>query len=251
MNAPSIASGQLSADLLFATLRSWRCIDLSVLLEAGIPRWPAHPHLVIDPTVTHAHDGYYCQSLSLAEHTGTHVDAPCHVHPDLMAHSIDRADPGSLIGRAVVADLAPLGLEAGQSASLQQVQAALASRKLVIGAGDILLIHFGWMRHWTTGPGWKYYATNQPGLAPEVADWILATGIKAVGTDTIAVGTPLAEGVAQPCACHEKVLRQGVPLVECLANLDKLRTPALFVAAALKIRGGSGSPIRALAYTET
>jgi arylformamidase len=248
MSTPTPAP--ISAEALFATLRRWRCIDLSVTLEAGIPRWPAHPHLVIDQTVTHAHDGYYCQSLSLAEHTGTHVDAPCHVHPDLMDNSIDRADPSALVGRAVVADLAPLGLGAGQSATLAQVQSALAARGLTAGPGDILLIHFGWMRHWTTGPGWKFYATNQPGLAPEVADWILATGLKAVGTDTIAVGTPLAGGVAQPCACHERVLRRGIPLVECLANLDQLTRPVLFIAAPLKIRAGSGSPIRALAYAE-
>jgi arylformamidase len=239
----------LAAEALFAALRRWRCVDLSVTLEPGIPRWPTHPHLVIDPTVTHAHDGYYCQSLSLAEHCGTHVDAPSHAHADLMDATIEKAPADGLIGRAVVADLAPLGLGPGDRANLQQVRSALDHQNVQPGPGDILLLHFGWMRHWTTGPDWKHYATNQPGLDRDVADWVLDTGIKAVGTDTIAVGTPLVNAIAQPCYFHEIVLRRGIPLIECLANLDQVAGgPLLFVAAPLKIRAGSGSPLRALAY---
>lgn len=59
-------------------------VDLSPVLERGIPRWPSHPHLVIDKTVTHEHDGFYCQGLSMAEHTGAHVDAPEHSRRDRM-----------------------------------------------------------------------------------------------------------------------------------------------------------------------
>ena len=54
----------------------FQIVDLSPVIEKGIPRWPSHPHLVIDKTVTHEHDGFYCQSISMAEHTGAHVDPP-------------------------------------------------------------------------------------------------------------------------------------------------------------------------------
>ena len=40
-------------------LASMRCVDLAPRLERGMPRFPTHPHTMIDPTVTHAHDGYY------------------------------------------------------------------------------------------------------------------------------------------------------------------------------------------------
>jgi arylformamidase len=242
MNEPPTFSSWLAA------LNGWRCLDLTVTLERGIPRWPTHPHLVIDPTVTHEHDGYYCQSLSLAEHCGTHVDAPCHAHADLMDRTIEQLDPTATIGRAVVADLADLALGPGQCANLAQVRAALDRHGLTAGRGDILLINFGWMRHWTTGAGWKHYAMNQPGLEADVADWVLEQGVKAVGTDTIAVGTPVVDGRAAPCHFHRRVLRREVLLIECLVNLELIKGPCLFVAAPLKIAAGSGSPVRALAF---
>lgn len=46
-------------------LRSLRPVDLAPMLGRGIPRWPTHPHLIIDPTVVHESDGYYCQNLSM------------------------------------------------------------------------------------------------------------------------------------------------------------------------------------------
>ena len=38
-------------------LREFDVVDLSPTLENDIPRWPTHPPLVIQPTVTHSHDG--------------------------------------------------------------------------------------------------------------------------------------------------------------------------------------------------
>ena len=65
---------------LHELIHTLRPVDLAPKLEHGIPRWPSHPHLVIDKTITHSHDGYFCQSISMAEHTGCHVDAPAHCH---------------------------------------------------------------------------------------------------------------------------------------------------------------------------
>ena len=63
---------------LVELLTEFDVVDLSPTLENDIPRWPTHPPLVIQPTVTHAHDGYYCQTVFMGEHTGAHVDAPAH-----------------------------------------------------------------------------------------------------------------------------------------------------------------------------
>ena len=72
-----------------STLRGMRVVDLSPTLERGIPNWPLHPPLVIDKARETERDGYYCQLLMIAEHTGTHVDSPVHFHPSLMHMSID------------------------------------------------------------------------------------------------------------------------------------------------------------------
>lgn len=59
-------------------LKQFDVVDLFPTLENDIPRWPAHPPPVIQPTVTHAHDGYYYWTIFTGEHTGAHVDAPAH-----------------------------------------------------------------------------------------------------------------------------------------------------------------------------
>ena len=73
-------------------------VDLSPVLENDIPRWPTHPPLVIHPTVTHAHDGYYCQTMFLGEHTGAHVDAPAHQVSAMMESTIETYPPDYLCG---------------------------------------------------------------------------------------------------------------------------------------------------------
>jgi hypothetical protein len=51
-------------------IRSMDHVDLAPTLARGIPKFPTHPHLVIDPTVRHERDGYYCQSLGVRSQLG-------------------------------------------------------------------------------------------------------------------------------------------------------------------------------------
>lgn len=229
--------------------RSCSIVDLSVRLEKGIPRWPTHPPLIIDAAATHEHDGYANQALFLGEHTGTHMDAPYHIHGDMPEMTIDHIRPDAVIGRCVVADLSHKEWRPGERASLADIQQVLERTQTEIHEGDIVLIHFGWMKHWTTSKNWGYYANNQPGLTEDAAHFLLKKQIKAVGTDTAAVGTPVADGAAGHCYFHEEVLRKQIYLIECLNNLHLLPAVCFFIALPLKIAGGTGSPIRAIALT--
>jgi len=95
---------------------------------------------------------------------------------------------------------------------------------------------------------WRYYTDNQPGLTEDVADFVFGKKVKAFGTDTVAVGTPITGGVSETCYFHQRVLRNEIYLMECLTQLEKLPPKCFFFAAPLKIYRGSGSPIRALAF---
>ncbi|UOF91006.1 cyclase family protein [Fodinisporobacter ferrooxydans] len=226
-----------------------KVVDLTVLLENGIPRWPSHPHLIIDPTVNHEHDGYYCQSISMPEHCGTHVDAPHHVHADLSSLTIEQVKPDALIGTCTVIDLSDREWKPGERATLADIQQALNKSGVQIEEQDIVLLNFGWLKkYWSKGIQWKYYATNQPGLAEDVAEYMIQKKIKAFGTDTIAVGTPVNNGKEEYCYFHQRVLRKEIYLMECLVNLEQLPAKCFFIATPLKIDRGSGSPIRALAF---
>ncbi|WP_028612532.1 cyclase family protein [Paenibacillus harenae] len=233
-------------DILHNLVRSSKTVDLSVLLEPGIPRWPSHPPLMIGPAATHEHDGYANQLLTIAEHTGTHIDAPYHVHGDLSGRTIEHEPPDAVIGRCVVVDLTFREWQPGERATMAHIQSVLDGTNTTIQEGDIVLIHFGWMKFWTSSREWSYYADNQPGMTEDAADFFIERKVRAVGTDTAAVGTPVKDGVAGTCYFHRKVLR-SIYLIECLNRLEQLPPVCFFMAMPLKIAGGSGSPIRAIA----
>lgn len=230
-----------------------RVVDLSPTLERGIPRWPTHPHLVIDPTVVHEHDGYYCQSISMAEHTGAHVDAPAHVHPDRMSETIDTVAPDVLVGAATVYHFGDRGLGPGDVLTVEDFRAYEREHDVRVGAGEIALIDFGWMdRYWRTDEGSWFYAKNEPGLDDGAAAYLKECGVKAVGSDTIACDTPVVDGVQSPAPGHLRHwLPNGILIVESLANLPRLPERCFFMAMPLKIRHGSGSPIRPIAFVES
>src|SRR5690349_4782085 len=130
---------------LWNLLAGLRPVDLAPRLERGIPRWPSHPHLVIDPTVVHARDGYYCQTLAMAEHTGCHVDAPAHIHADMMAVTIDVFPAAHLIAPAVVYDFSDRDWQPGQLLDARDIADYEARHGVGVGAGEIALVNFGWL----------------------------------------------------------------------------------------------------------
>jgi arylformamidase len=225
-----------------------KVIDLTPLLENGIPRWPTHPPLIINQTVTHEHDGYYCQTVFMPEHCGTHVDAPYHVHADMPEYTIEHVKPESLLGKCTVIDLSDRDWQPGERASRADIETALRRMGTDIEQDDIVLVNFGWLeKYWTASGEWKHYAYNQPGMTEDLAEYFIDKGVRAVGTDTVAVGTPVKDGAAERCFVHERVLRKSIYLIECLDNLKKLPPKCYFMALPLKLHRGSGSPIRAIA----
>jgi arylformamidase len=235
-------------DLLTDLVENAAVVDLTPLLQNGIPKWPTHPPLVINQTVTHEHDGYYCQSVFLAEHCGTHVDAPYHIHADMPDYTIEHVRPDALLGKCTVIDLSDRDWRPGERATRADIENALNRLGTDIEKDDIVLLNFGWLeKYWTTSAEWKYYAYNQPGMSEDLAEYFLEKGIRALGTDTVAAGTPVKNGEQERCFIHERVLRQSIYLIECLDNLKKLPPKCYFMALPLKIHRGSGSPIRAIA----
>ena len=250
MTPASNTSTSLAA--LASALCAGEWVDLTPTIENGMPRWPAHPPVVVHPTVTHEHDGYFNQTIFLGEHSGAHVDAPAHSHPGM--RTIDSFPPDFLIGPAKVVHWEDRDWQPGELATAGELLAWEARTGCELGAGDIVLVSFGWLRkHWRTDAGWRWYAENMPGMGEDVADLLLERGVRAVGSDTIACGAAVIAGraVAPPphgCWLHAKLLSSEVLLLECLANLDRLPSECLFVALPLLIKNGSGSPVRAAAF---
>lgn len=229
-------------------LNEFEVVDLSPTLENDIPRWPTHPPLVIQPTVTHPHDGYYCQTIFMGEHTGAHVDAPAHQVPAMMESTIETYPADYICGRAVVYDLGSLNAKPGQRITREQILGLEERMSVRAGERDIVLLNYDWFRYWTTQGDWKYYAKNEPGLAEDAVALFAERKVRAVGSDTIACDTPVIAGEElESYAHHMHWLPNHILIMEELQNLEKLPEECYFVAVPLKIKNGSGSPIRPFA----
>ncbi len=112
-----------------------------------------------------------------------------------------------------------------------------------IQEGDVVLIRFGWDKHWAPRPREAQFLADWPGLARDAAEVLVEKRIKLVGTDAIALDvfdTP-------DHITHRVLLNHEVLIVENLKNLDRLPPFSYFMGFPLKIRDGSGSPMRAIA----
>lgn len=240
----------LSIDQIMAALTQMRAVDLAPRLERGIPRWPSHPHLTIDKAITHDHDGYYCQAIMMAEHTGAHVDAPAHVLPDRMERTIDTFPAHHLVAPAVLYDFADRDLKPGQLISADDLRRAEDRSGAAVGAGEIAMVNYGWMaRYWRTDNQAQWYVLNAPGMTEDACEFFLDRGVKAVATDTVAAETAVVDGALMPNPGHMKFwLPNDILIIEMLRNLEQVTPRSLFVATPLHLHEGSGSPIRPVAY---
>ncbi len=235
---------------ILAQLRSMRVVDLAPLLERGIPRWPTHPHLTIDKAVTHDHDGYYCQAIMMAEHTGAHVDAPAHMLPDRMDRTIDTFAPDHLIAEGVLYDFSGRDLKPGELITADDLRRKEVETGEAVGAGEIALVNYGWMqRYWRTDSKAQWYVLNAPGMSEDACEFFRERQVKAVATDTVAAETAVVDGVPQANPGHMKSwLPHDILIMEMLRNMEQLSLRSLIVASPLAIHEGSGSPIRPFAY---
>lgn len=236
---------------LHALLHTLKPVDLAPKLVRGIPRWPSHPHLVIDKTITHSHDGYYCQSVSMAEHTGCHVDAPAHCHED--KDTIDKVSPLHLFAPAVLYDFADITMQPGDMLTAEMLENYERQKGVKVGNGEIALINFGWMtRYWRADSGAQWYAINAPGITEEAVVLLKERGVKAVGADTVACEIPLVDGRRGGSTGHDRHwLPNDILIIEMLTNLEQLSLRSYFTAAPLFISEGSGSPLRPLGFCAT
>jgi kynurenine formamidase len=230
---------------LLSKLRDLRVIDLSQTLEEHMPHFPTHAMFFHNLWSSYERGGRSLHYLlAMHEHNGTHVDAPIHflknAPPD--AHvTIERVPLTQLMGRGVRVDCRDT--KAGEYVSKSQLQEWEASQG-PIQARDIVLFHFGWAANWGLRPHDQRYVENWPGIGMDAAEYLLSKPVAALGVDTLSPDPPEA---LRTRPIHPVVLEKQVLIIENLCNLDQLPDFFLFLAFPLKIREGSGSPIRAVA----
>ena len=236
----------MDVEQLLGALRGGRLVDLSQTLEEHMPNYPTHSKFFHNLWGSYWHGGRsLTYQLVMNEHNGTHVDAPAHFISDAQpeAHvTIERVPPARLVGRGARLDCR--NMSAGATVSREFV-AAWERAHSSLREGDIVLFNFGWSRYWGLRPNEKLYLENWPGVSMDAAQYLIEKSVAALGVDSLSPDSPEA---LKTNPIHPVLLEKQVLIVENLCHLEELPDFFLFVALPLKIQGGSGSPIRAVAF---
>lgn len=195
----------------------------------------------------------YSCVVRVPEHMGTHMDAPIHTVPG--GAYLESVDLRRLIGEAVVLDLDRGGADHGYSAA-EIAEAAAKVEGGGIRPGDIVLIHSGYQDATVDTVMRQTYLTG------EAAQWLVDAGAVCVGfepatPDPIRLGLfeygwGEKDGPNRPAwPAHMALLGNGVLIIEGLVNLDRIKGRRVrFSALPPNIPGGSGFPVRAVAWLD-
>ena len=231
-------------------------IDLSQEIFTGMPVFPGLPEVKISVHVTHEQwDGVLGEQatdsevvspavnrLEMGEHTGTHVDAINHMARQYRGQSIDRMPLTMFYTQGICLDLSDKSLlELIEPADLE---GALSKADLEIKQGDTVLLYTDHYRRAFGTEDWH----NGPGISTDAARWLGQQRIAAFGVETMAPGVIHVSNKEVHYICGE----MGFTHYENMVNLHQLigRGRFRFIGLPLKIRGGTGSPVRAVAVFE-
>lgn len=226
-------------------------IDLTRELFHRTQTHPSHPPVIMAVWNDHSekkhagHTVFSSKALSIAfsDHAGTHVDAPAHFDSRPGALSIDEMPLERFITSAFCVDLRDVPL--GHAVTVEELEKAVVASGNEIRHGDTVLILLGTNARLLGRPG---YLHDFPGLSIAAIHWLADQGIGMFGVEAI---SPSPEGELNFQA-HLACAERGITHMECLANLESLvgRGRFRFIGLPLKIKGGTASPIRAVALFE-
>jgi kynurenine formamidase len=206
----------------------------------------------------HTEAGYYytAYNFSCAEHGGTHVDAPIHFSEN--RNTVDQIPIEQLIGPGVVIRIIEKVKEDRNYQFSVKDILDWEEKHGTIAENSILLIDTGSGKFWPNRK--EYMGTDErgqegvkklefPGIHPEAAKFLVTKRkIKAVGLDTPSIdfgGSKLFE-------THQVLYEKNIPGFENVANLNKLPIQGfIIIALPMKIKEGSGSPLRIVAFIPT
>ncbi len=226
-------------------------IDLSQEIYPGMPVFPGMPEVEITVHATHEQwDGITdsdvvspaVNRLVLGEHTATHVDALNHMARPYRGQSIDTMPLTMFYTGGICLDLSRKGLR--ELIEPADLEGALSAAALEIQPGDTVLLYTDHYRRAFGTDDWDH----GPGISASAARWLGAQKIATFGVETASPGVRHVSNREVHHICGE----MGFTHYENLINLHRLigRGRFRFIGLPLKIRGGTGSPVRAVAVFE-
>ena len=222
----------------------WQVHDLSQPLGPSTPAWPGWPGVSAQVVCDWERDGMYDRTLSLPEHTGTHLDAPAHVDP--RGRFVHQLALSQLVVPCVVIDVrSACGDDQDFAVQVGHVARFEADHGLV-PRGSAVLVCTGWDRHLALpeayiGP--RSGSPRCPGLSADAMQHLAQRKIVGVGIDTLSMDP----GNSVELPAHRVGLTAGLWHLEGLVGLYRL--PAVgswIVVGVMPVVDGSGAPARVL-----
>ena len=209
--------------------------DLTMTISSDMDAFPGSPSPQFIRWADMKKDGYNMELVFMSSHTGTHMDAPIHFSKN--GASIDAIPPSRLVCSASlirVKSKANGVITKRDIISYESKHGKLVPRKAVIFATD-------WSAQIRRKKG--YFECN-PGISADAAAHLILRKISIVGIDSPSIDA----GNAHSYPAHHSLCRAGIPIVENLVNLDRITEETFtIVLMPIKLRGATGSPVRAMA----
>lgn len=225
--------------------RRVQVVDLTREIFEGMPLWFGHQKTFISTNQTHdqfrriynTELGFEAHNLLISEHAGTHTDAVYEY--DRNGPTIEKSPLEYWYGDAICLDLT--SVKYPDYITPDALEKALEGSGQEIRKGDTVLLYTGFGdQHYPD----LSYTDKYPGLTRDAAIWLAERGVINIGVDNVAIDHSDDTDFSGHVVCGE----YGIVNTEGLTNLDQVVNQRfLYFGLPLKIREGTGSPIRAIA----
>jgi kynurenine formamidase len=247
-------AGRAVAPAVGLDLATARFVDLSHPFDAATIYWPNSPTAFRLDTLSYGPTpgGWFYSSFSVStpEHGGTHLDAPIHFSQN--GQTADLVPLERLIAPAVVIDITQQAAADPDYRLSAEDVTAWENANGTIEPGTIVLLRTGWSRFWPDKKA--YLGDDTPGDVshlhfPSYGE--AAARLLVEERDVAALGADVASidyGASADFIVHQVAMARNVPGFENLMNLDQVPVRGAWIAALpMKVAGGSGGPLRAVA----
>lgn len=204
-------------------------IDLTQTIDEELQVFERRIKPMIIPWANLKQHGYNLELVFMSSHTGTHMDAPSHFG---YRQSVDEIDLDRFVSDAI---LLKIPKDAGEKITKDDLS------RFEIKYSSVII-----STSWEDKRYDKEYLTSNPGLSLDAAEYLLSKHVSLVGIDTPNID--LASEISFPV--HHKLLSNSVLIVENLCNLRELPSRLRFIVLPLRLRGATGSPVRAIAMID-
>jgi len=226
-------------------LKNVKIYDLTHTIDTNIPTWDGkcgyHPKKVAD----YSDGGFRVFEYNLVAGCGTHMDAPSHKIPG--GATIDKINVHNFVAPLCIVDVSHKTSK-DYVVSVDDIKEC--EKKQGISAGSFVIINTGWHKYWNTPAHYSGVddkgVRHFPAISTDAADCLRDLNISGVGVDTL--GPETGEN---GFPVHDILLGAGKIIVENLTIPAEVPdTGATVIILPLKLKGGSESPVRAIALVE-